>query len=156
MPSIEENLRRLGITLPPAPKPVASYIPFVTVGELIFISGQLPSREGRVAFQGSVPQPISLEHGQEAARLATINALAILHEACGGQWQRLGCIVRLSVFVQSQPDFYQQSTVANGASDLLLAVLGESGRHARVAVGVSALPLNSTVEVELLAAIRAA
>ena len=156
MPSVEENLKRLSITLPSPPKPVASYLPFVTVGELVFISGQLPSRDGKLIFAGCVPQPVSVEQAQEAARLAMINALAILQEACGGQWRRVERIVRVGVFVQSQSNFHQQPAVANGASDLLLEIFGQAGRHARAAIGVNALPLNSVVEVELLAQVRSA
>ncbi len=153
MPSIEENFAHLGIVLPAPPKPVASYVPFVRTGNLVFISGQLPSRDSQVLFRGKVPVPIGVEQAQEAARLALINALAVLGDACGGRWDRLVRIVRLGVFVQCEPDFDRQSVVANGASDLLAALFGAAGRHARAAVGSNALPLGSAVEVELLAEI---
>jgi len=154
MPQIDQALERLGITLPPAPKPVASYVPFARSGNLVFISGQLPSREGKVVYAGPVPTTHSIEQGNEAAKLCAINAIAVLKDACGGDLDKVVRIVRLGVFVQSADGFDGQPKVANGASDLMLAVFGEAGRHARAAVGTNALPLNAAVEVELLAEIR--
>jgi enamine deaminase RidA (YjgF/YER057c/UK114 family) len=151
---IDETLARLGITLPPAPKPVASYVPYVKSGNLVFISGQLPSKEGKVLFTGAVPTTQSIEQGVEAARLCAINAIAVIKDACGGDLDKVVRIVRLGVFVQSADGFDAQPKVANGASDLMLAVFGEAGRHARAAVGTNALPLNAAVEVELLAEVR--
>lgn len=154
MPTIDQALEKLGITLPPAPKPVASYVPFVKTGNLIFISGQLPSREGKVVYAGAVPTAHSIEQAAEAARLCAINALAVLKDACHGDLDRVVRIVRLGVFVQSAEGFDMQPRVANGASDLMLALFGEAGRHARAAVGTNTLPLNAAVEVELLAEVR--
>jgi enamine deaminase RidA (YjgF/YER057c/UK114 family) len=115
------------------------------------ISGQLPSREGKVVFAGKVPSALALEQAVEAARLATLNALAVLRDACGGDLDRVVRIVRLGVFVQSDDTFGRQPAVANGASDLLVSIFGEAGRHARAAVGVNTLPLNAGVEVEMMA-----
>ncbi len=154
MSLIDDNLSRLNIILPAAPKPVAAYVPYVEVGGLVYISGQLPSRDGKIIFSGSVPGSMDVQNAREAAHLAAINALAVLREAVGGNWNRVRKIVRLGVFVQSDPGFDQQSQVANGASDLMLAVFGDLGRHARAAVGAAALPLNATVEVELIAQIQ--
>jgi enamine deaminase RidA (YjgF/YER057c/UK114 family) len=151
---IQENLQKLGIVLPPAPKPVASYVTAVNTGELVFISGQLPSREGKVIYQGKVPNPVSIQQAQEAAKLAAINALSVLQDALQQRWDRLVRLVRVGVFVQCDPAFDQHSLIANGASDLLVAVCGDIGRHARTTIGVAALPLNAAVEVELLAQIR--
>lgn len=154
MSPIDENLKSLEIILPSAPKPVAAYVPFVEAGGFVYISGQLPSRGGIVVYAGSVPGAIDIPTAKQAARLATINALAVLRDAVNADWSRVLRIVRLGVFVQSDPGFDQQPQIANGASDLLLQIFAEAGRHARAAVGASALPLNAAVEVELIVQIR--
>ena len=154
MSVIEENLKQLGIVLPAAPKPVAAYVPCVEAGGLVYVSGQLPSRDGNVVYCGSVPAAMDISTAREAARLATLNALAVVRDAVNADWSRIIRIVRLGVFVQSDPGFDQQPQVANGASDLLLSIFGEAGRHARAAVGAAALPLNAVVEVELLVQIK--
>ncbi len=155
MGKIDDTLAKLAITLPAPPKPVASYIPFVRAGDLVFISGQLPFREGKLLAAGKVPTDITPDAAQAAARLAAINALAILKDACAGDLDHVLRIVRVGVFVASADDFTAQPAVANGASDLLVAVFGEAGRHARAAVGANTLPLGATVEVELIAQLRA-
>jgi len=137
MSQIEENLQKLGLVLPP-----------------VFVSGQLPSREGKVAYLGKVPNPVSIEQAAEAAKLAAVNGLAVLKDAIEGDWNRLVRLVRVGVFVQCDPTFDQHSKIANGASDLFAAVCGDIGRHARTTIGVAALPLNAAVEVELLAQVR--
>jgi len=158
MSAIETALQNLNITLPPAPKPVASYVPFVQTsgggGKLVFVSGQIAMRDGKVQIAGPVPSAQSVEQGQKAARLCIVNALAVLKDACGGDLGRVARIVRIGVFVQSDDGFDQQAKVANGASDLLIAVFGEAGKHARAAVGTNALPLNTCVEIELLAELK--
>lgn len=146
----QENLRSLGLTLPPAPRPVGSYLPAVRTGNLIFVSGQLPLQEGRLGWVGKVPLDVDLPAATQAARTAVLNAVAILAEAAGGL-DRIARIVRLGVFVNSAPGFADQPKVANAASDLLTAIFGESGKHARAAVGASELPLNAPVEIELVA-----
>ncbi len=154
MSEVEKNLARLGIVLPPAPRPVAAYVPYVQTGSLVFISGQLPSRDGKVLFQGRAPSAQNIDQAREAARVAAINAVAVLYEACQKDWVRLERIVKLTVFVACEADFDRQPLVANGASDLLVEIFGETGRHARAAVGTNALPLGSTVEVELIASVK--
>jgi enamine deaminase RidA (YjgF/YER057c/UK114 family) len=158
MPTTAPAPARLNLTLPPAPKPVAAYVPFVRTGNLVFISGQLPSRDGKVLYTGPVPSACSPEDAKQAAQLATLNALAVLKDACGGDigggLDNVARIVRLGVFVQSDNAFPSQPAIANGASDLLLALFGDAGKHARAAVGTNALPLNATVEVELLAELK--
>lgn len=154
MGPFDNALDRLGIVLPPPPKPVAAYVPFVRTGNLIVISGQLPSKDGRLLFTGPVPTAVAIENAKEAAKTACINALSILRDACRGDLDQVTRIVRVGVFVQSTNDFHEQPAVANGASELLLAIFGDAGRHARAAVGVNTLPLNATVEVELMAEIR--
>ena len=145
----EQTLESLGLSLPPAPKPVGAYVPFVRTGNLVYISGQLPSRKGRVQYTGKAPTEMSLAYAQQAARLAALNALAIAADAAGGL-SNVARVVRLGVFVNSAPGFTEQAKVANEASNLLVDVLGDKGRHARAAVGVNELPLNATVELELL------
>ncbi|HUO06727.1 MAG TPA: RidA family protein [Phycisphaerae bacterium] len=154
MGQVDTVLQRLGIALPAAPKPVASYVPFVRTGNLVVVSGQLPSKEGKVQFAGAVPTAVTIEQGIEAAKLCIINALAVLRDACDGDLDKVARIVRIGVFVQSSDGFDAQPKVANGASDLLVAVFGDAGKHARAAVGTNALPLNAAVEVELMAEVR--
>ncbi len=151
--TIAENLARLNIVLGPVPKPIASYIPFCTSGNIAIISGQLPSIDGKLKYIGATPTVVSLEDARAAARLAAINCVAILFEACGRDWANLRCVLRLGVFVNCAAEFQQQSQVANGASDLLVEIFGDQGKHARAAVGVSSLPLGATVEVEMMAEI---
>ena len=147
--SHSSRLKALGLSLPPAPKPVAAYIPSVRTGNLVYVSGQLPMKDGVLA-KGSLPGQVSIEQGAEAARQAALNGIAVLADAAGGI-DRIRRIVRVGVFVCSEPGFTDQPKVANGASELLQQVFGEAGRHARAAVGNIALPLGACVEVELLA-----
>lgn len=151
MSQITAKLAELGLQLPAAPKPVAAYIPAVRTGNLVFISGQLPMKDGKLLSTGSVPDQVSLEAGQAAARQCVLNALAVLADQLGGDLGRVKRIVRLGVFVCSAAGFTEQPKVANGASELLQQIFGEQGRHARAAVGSIALPLGASVEVEMLA-----
>jgi enamine deaminase RidA (YjgF/YER057c/UK114 family) len=151
MSTTAARLKQLGITLPAAPKPVAAYIPAVRSGNLIFVSGQIPFKDGAVAWTGRVPSMMPVDDARQAARQCALNALAILADQLGGDLDRVRRIVRVGVFVQSDPLFTDQPKVANGASELLVEVFGEKGRHARAAVGSVALPLGATVEVELIA-----
>jgi len=145
---IDTRLAELGITLPVPAVAVANYLPFVISGSLVFISGQLPFAEGKVAVSGVLGSGVSIEQGQYAARLCAINLLAQARSAAGGDLDRITRLVRLGGFVASTPDFTDQPKVLNGASDLMVEVLGEAGRHARAAVGVAALPLGAAVEIE--------
>ncbi|HOB75154.1 MAG TPA: RidA family protein [Phycisphaerae bacterium] len=149
----EENLANLGLTLPPAPPPVGAYLPALKVGELVFTSGQLPMREGRLVAVGKVSDAASMDQALEGARVAALNALAQVAAVTGGL-DRVVRIVRVGVFVNSRPGFTDQAKVANAASELLVGVFGDAGRHVRTAVGVNELPLNAAVEVELIAQIR--
>jgi enamine deaminase RidA (YjgF/YER057c/UK114 family) len=150
---IAQKLKELGWTLPPAPKPIAAYIPAVRSGNLLFVSGQLPLRDGKLLASGPVPSAVSVELAQQAAAQCAINALSIFLDQVG-DWNQLSRIVRIGVFVQSDEKFSEQAKVANGASELLQQLLGDAGRHARAAVGVNALPLNAAVEIEFLFEIR--
>jgi len=150
---INERLEALHITLPSPPKPVGSYVPIVITGNLAFVSGQIPIRGGKVIYAGKVSKDLSVEDAQKAARLCIINALAQLKTELGSL-DRISKIVRVSGFVNSPPEFTDQPKVINGASDLLFEIFGQKGQHTRIAVGVSSLPLNSAVEIDLIAEIN--
>ncbi|QOI99732.1 MAG: RidA family protein [Phycisphaeraceae bacterium] len=145
----EAVLRDLGISLPEAPKPVAAYIPFRRSGNLVYVSGQIPMRDGALMAKGAVPAEVSVEDARLCAERCVINALAVV-KAAVGSLAAVRQIVRVGVFVCSSPGFTDQPKVANGASELLVKVFGERGQHARAAVGSIALPLGAPVEVELL------
>ncbi len=149
------TLSELEQMLPPAPQPVGSYVPVVRCGNLLFTSGVLPMKEGALAYTGAVGSyTVSVEDGQEAARLCVLNALSIIRAELGDLSQ-VARIVKLNGYVSSTPSFTAQPTVINGASDLLVRFFGENGRHARAAVGVAALPLGASVELDLIVEARA-
>ncbi len=148
----EQRLLKLGYTLPVPAAPVGSYVPLSRFGDLVMTSGQLPMRDGQLAFTGKVGRELTVEQGAEAARIAVLNAIAQVGSAAKGI-DHIMRILRIAVFVNSAPGFTDQPKVANGASDLLVAIFGDPGRHARTAVGVSELPLNAAVEIELMAQI---
>lgn len=152
--NIEAKLESMGLRLPAAPKPVASYVPVVRTGDLVIVSGQLPMSEGKLIAVGKVPTAIGIDPAQLAARQCVLNALAALRGEIADDWSRLVRVVRLGVFVQSDNTFYEQHIVANGASEFLQELFGEKGRHARAAVGVNTLPLNAAVEVEVMFQVR--
>jgi enamine deaminase RidA (YjgF/YER057c/UK114 family) len=146
----DTRLKELDITLPTPPAPVASYVPYVVSGNLVFISGQVTMAEGGLKYVGIVGTDLSLEDGQAAARLCGINVLAQLKAACGDDLERVVRCVKLGVFVNAAPGFTQHPEVANGASNLMMDVFGEAGKHARAAVGAGTLPRNVAVEVEAI------
>jgi enamine deaminase RidA (YjgF/YER057c/UK114 family) len=151
--SVEETLQSLGHPLPTAAKPVASYVPAVRSGNLVFTSGQLPTREGTLPYHGSVASDVGEDAAYEAARLACLNALAAVKTVIG-DLDKIVRIVRLTGYVNSDLGFTNQPVVVNGASDLLRDVFGKAGEHARSAVGVYELPLDSPVEIELVVEVR--
>ncbi len=144
-----QRLVELNLTLPPVAKPVASYTPAVRSGELVFTSGQVPIRDGKILYAGKVPKDLPIEDAMKACEVAAMNGLAAIDQLIGGI-DRIVRIVRVCVYVNSSPGFTEQPKVANGASDLLVKIFGEAGRHARSAVGAAELPLNAAVEVELM------
>lgn len=155
MNSPADRLAALGIALPSPPKAVASYVGYRLVGDMAYISGQLPLVDGRLVQAGRLGDGVAVEEGAEAARVCAINILAQLSAACGGDLARVAACVRLGGFVASAPGFTDQPKVVNGASDLMGEVFGpEIGAHARAAVGVAELPLGASVEVEGLFQIR--
>lgn len=145
---IENRLSELGITLPEPSTPAANYVPFVVTGNLVFISGQVPVNADGLPYKGKLGDGVSLEDGQAAAKLCCLNILAQLKAACGGDLSRVVRCVKLGGFVNSTPDFDQQPAIINGASDLMVDVLGDKGRHARFAVGAPALPFDVSVEID--------
>jgi enamine deaminase RidA (YjgF/YER057c/UK114 family) len=148
MTTPEEKITQLGLQLPPAPKPVGLYQPCVESGKLVFLSGQISKdAEGKI-LAGKVGKDLSLEQGQKAARLAALNALSIMKHLIG--FEKIRRVVKMTGFVQTAADFYEIPAVVNGASELLVEVLGEEGKHARSAVGMASLPMNAAVEIELV------
>lgn len=152
MSVIDARLAELGITLPTPPAPVASYVPFVEVGGLVHISGQV-SLDASGGIRGKLGAPLTLEQGQAAARLCGLNLLAQLKAACGGDLDRVIRAVKLAGFVNVAPDFDDIPKVMNGCSDLMVQVLGDAGKHARSAVGMANLPMGFAVEVDAVFAI---
>ena len=149
------RLAELGIELPPPPMPVASYVPVVISGGLAHVAGQVPMIDGRVIHPGHLGQDVSIEDASTAARQSALQSLAALRSALGS-FDRLRRIVSVTVYIAAAPDFIEHPRVANGASDLLAEVLGDAGKHARAAVGVSSLPLGSCIEVQLTAEVESA
>ncbi len=145
----EARLQELGISLPDLPRPLGSYVPFVRAGNLVFVSGMLPLVNGEISSRGRVGESVTLVQAEQAARTAAINGLAVLRSALGSLDSVKRC-VKITGYVASSPNFTDQPKVVNGASDLLFAVFGEAGRHARAAVGVDVLPLDAPVEIEFI------
>lgn len=150
---IEARLQELGLTVPQVAAPVANYVPSVVSGGWIYVSGQLPMVEGKLAYSGKVGRELTLEQGYEAAKICALNCLGAIQQALGSL-DRVERIVKISGFVNSDPEFTAQPKVVNGASDLLGQVFESQGVHARSAVGVAALPLNACCEVEVIAKIK--
>ena len=146
---IEDRLRELSIEIPTPPNPAGAYIPVVTTGNLAFVSGQIPMKEGKVVIEGKVPEKQSLDSARDAAKICIINGLAQL-KANLGSLDKITKFVRISGFVNSNPEFTEQPKVINAASDLLVEIFGNMAKHSRIAVGVASLPLNSTVEIDMI------
>jgi enamine deaminase RidA (YjgF/YER057c/UK114 family) len=153
--AIEARLKELGIVLPQAAAPAANYVPYVISGNLLYLSGQLPIENGKVAVTGHLGRDVDVAGGQRAAELCAVNILAQAKAALGGDLGRIKLLIKLNGFVASAPDFVEQHLVINGASNLLANVLGEAGKHARAAVGMAALPLNAAVEIDAILEIAA-
>ena len=144
----ESRLQALGLSLPEVAPPAANYVPYVVSGTQLFVAGQIPFLSGQRGHIGRLGDSLNVEQGQEAARACALNILAQAKAAVGGDWSRITRCVKLGVFVNGTPEFDQQPLVANGASDLMVAALGETGRHARAAVGVAGLPFGVAVEID--------
>jgi enamine deaminase RidA (YjgF/YER057c/UK114 family) len=145
--TFEKRLEAMGLRLPPIPKPQGSYVPAVRTGNLVFVAGQLPMREGQLVHKGKVGRDVSLEAAQESARVCFLNALAAIG-SIGIRPDQVTRVIRLGGFVQCVDGYAEQPKVLNGASDLCKALFGDAGAHVRAAVGVNALPLDAPVEIE--------
>ncbi len=150
---IEERLKELGLTISEAPKPLAAYVPAVIAGDYIFTAGQLPIENGELIFKGKVDSDVSLEDAYKAAKISAVNCLSAVKSAIG-DLNKIERIVKVSVFVASSKGFTDQPKVANGASELMVEIFGEAGKHARSAMGVSELPLNAPVEIEMIVKVK--
>ena len=149
MPTAEERIKAIGIELPPPPSAVGNYVTWVRTGNLVFLSGMLPFDQGKILRQGRVGRDLSPEEAKADARTAALNALAVLRNAIGSLDNVSRCI-KITGFVASADEFTGQPGVINGASDLMAEVFGEAGKHARAAIGVNVLPLNSPLEIEFI------
>ena len=154
MGMIDKRLAELGIVLPTPAKPIANYVPWVRTGNLVFISGQGAVRDGKIEYTGRVGDTVSIEDAIASARLTAINIIAHLRDACGGDLDRVRRIVKLLGLVNCTPTFGDHPKVINGASDLMVEVFGDKGRHARSAVGAPSLPFGLSVEVEAIVEIE--
>ena len=154
MGRIQDRLRELAITLPAAAKPVANYVPWVRTGNLVFVSGQIPVLDGRPCQTGQLGAGVDVDQGAAAARICALNILAQINDACAGDLDKVAQVVKLVGFVSAAPHFIDIPKVVNGASDLMVEIFGQAGKHARSAVGVSSLPLGVSVEVEAVVELR--
>ena len=145
---IDARLKDLGITLPDAPMPAANYVPYVRSGNLLFISGQIPMEAGKTLFVGKLGREFKIDEGQKSARLCALNVIAQVRAALGGDLDKVKRCVRVGGFVNSMPEFGDQPQVINGASDVIVQIFGDAGKHSRAAVGVAALPRGVATEVE--------
>ena len=154
MGQIDKRLAELGITLPVPAKPVANYVGWVRTGNLVYTAGQVPLKDGKIEFQGKLGKDYTVEQGAQAARICAINVVAQLKDAAGGDLDRIKRIVKVVGFVNGVPDFVDHPKVINGASDLIVEIFGDKGKHARSAVGSGSLPVNVAVEVEAVAEVE--
>ena len=150
----EENIKNLGLNIPELPKALANYVPYKIVGNSIYISGQAPAQNGEVIYKGKVGSDITVEDGIEAAKLCVINIIAAVKTGLNGDWDKLDSFVKLTGYVNCRDNFTDQPKVINGASDMLVDIFGEQGRHARVAVGSNALPLGIAVEIDAIVKLK--
>ena len=146
----DENIKNLGLNIPELPKALANYVPFKIVGKTMYISGQAPVRNGEMIYKGKVGSDITIEEGIEAAKLCVINIIAAVKTGLESDWNKLDSFVKLTGFVNCQDSFTDQPKIINGASDMLVEIFGDQGRHARVAVGSNALPLGISVEIDAI------
>ena len=150
---IETKIKELGYTLPEPAKPLAAYIPAIKIDKLVYTAGQLPSVNGQLQYKGKVGFNVSEEDGQKAAVLSLLNCLAVIKSVCG-DLDQIEQVVKLTVFINSADGFTNQPKVANGASELLLKIFGESGKHVRSAVGVNELPIDAALEIEMVVKLK--
>ncbi|MDA9231035.1 RidA family protein [Rickettsiales bacterium] len=147
---IEDRLKKLNIKIDKIPAPAANYLPYIKSGNQIFISGQLPMKNGEIAFKGKVGKNVTIEEAKEAARICAINIITNLKEACDGDLNKVKKCVKLGIFINAIDDFAQHPQIGNGASDLMVDIFAKKGKHSRFAVGVSSLPFNVPVEIDAI------
>lgn len=152
--TVEQILADAGLELPPPAAPAANYVPYVVSGNQVYVSGQLPLRGGALVAMGRVGEHVDVKQAVDAAQACGLNILAQVKAACGGDLGRVQHVVKLGAFVASAPDFTSQPQVVNGASDLMVLAFGDAGKHARFAVGTTVLPLNASVEIDAVVALR--
>ena len=150
----EENIKNLGLNIPELPKALANYVPYKIVGKTMYISGQAPVQNGELIYKGKVGSDVTVEDGIKAARLCVTNIIAAVKTGLEGDWAKLDSFVKLTGFVNCQDDFTDQPKIINGASDMLVEIFGDQGRHARVAVGSNALPLGISVEIDAIVQLK--
>ena len=150
----DENIKNLGLNIPDLPKALANYVPYKIIGKTIYISGQAPVQNGELIYKGKVGSDISIEEGIEAAKLCVINIIAALKTGLEGDWDKLDSFIKLTGFVNCQDNFTDQPKIINGASDMLVKIFGDQGRHTRVAVGSNALPLGIAVEIDAIVQLK--
>ena len=146
----EQNIKNLGLIIPELSEALANYVPYKIVGKTMYVSGQGPVQNGEVQFKGRVGKDITIEDGISAAKLCCINIIAALNKGIDGDWEKLDSFIKLNGYVNCKDDFKDQPKVINGASDMLVEIFGDQGRHARAAVGSNALPLGISVEIEAI------
>ncbi len=150
----DENIKNFGLNIPDLPKALANYVPYKIIGKTIYISGQAPVQNGELIYKGKVGSDITVEDGIDAAKLCVINIIAAVKTGLDGDWDKLDSFVKLTGYVNCQDNFTDQPQVINGASDMLVDIFGEQGRHARVAVGSNALPLGIAVEIDAIVQLK--
>ena len=154
MHTFETNIKQLGIIIPDISAPLANYVPYKVSDNILYISGQGPVSESKLLYKGKVGEDISIDDGIKAAELCCINIIAALKKSINGDWNRLDSFLKLGGFVNCNNNFYDQPKIINGASDLLVKIFGDQGRHARFAVGSNALPMNISVEIDAIIKIK--
>ena len=150
----EENIKNLGLNIPDLPKALANYVPYKIVGKTMYISGQAPVKNGEIIYKGKVGLDIKVEDGIDAAKLCVSNIIAAVKTGLEYDWDKLDCFVKLTGYVNCQDNFTDQPKIINGASDMLVDIFGDQGRHSRVAVGSNALPLGIAVEIDAIVQLR--
>ena len=150
----EENIKQLGIELPDMPNALANYVPYKLSDSIVYVSGQAPVMNGKLIYKGKVGNDISIEDGIKAAELCCINIISVLKNSINGDWNKLDNFLKLGGFVNCNSDFVDQPQIINGASDLLVKVFGEQGKHSRFAVGSNSLPMNISVEIDAIIKIK--
>ena len=154
MHMFEENIKQLGIEIPDMPAALANYVPFKVSDSIVYVSGQAPVRNGELIYKGKVGNDISIEDGIKAAELCCINIISVLKKSINGDWNKLDNFLKLGGFVNCNSDFVDQPKIINGASDLLVNIFGEQGKHSRFAVGSNSLPMNISVEIDAIIKIK--